>query len=327
MEAVNKKDEEIDRLKEELAKTKENYSFLRAALENLPNPIFIKDEDANFVFFNKKYEEFFGMEREKYIGRSVYSLEYLSEEDRERYQKEDLSLIESSSIISYEVDFEAADGNIHPSFYWSKGILDEVSGRRGLIGEIVDISKERDLQDSLNKSLNDLKEFNLKLEHYAETDPGTGIFNRNYLNRMMANGFENKVSTLTPTCIMMFDLDRMKFINDTFGHVKGDEVLKQFADIIQSESREHDVPVRYGGDEFLLIVHNAHLEQGKEIAERIRKRCEKEIILPDGSSATTSIGVSRITDENSLEKIVSKLDTYLYEAKKGGSNKVVSEEE
>lgn len=327
MSEVKELEEEIVSLKEELEELKNKYNFFIAALENLPNPIFIKDEDANFVFFNQKYADFFGMERSKYLGKNVYALDYLKEEDRERYQIEDLGLIQTSSILSYEVDFNGADGGIHPSFYWSKGIYDEKSNQRGLIGEIVDISKERNLQDSLNQSLEELKDANIKLEQLAEIDPGTGIFNRHYLNKMMETGFTTTTNELTPTCMLLLDLDHLKYINDTFGHVKGDEVLQKFADIIRSESRDNDVPVRYGGDEFLLIVNNASLETGKAIAERIRSRCENENILPDGTSATTCIGVASIKEEHSIESIISKLDEYLYDAKTQGSNRVVAEDD
>ncbi|MBR2067600.1 MAG: GGDEF domain-containing protein [Solobacterium sp.] len=319
-------EQQLQDCKKELEDLKKKYNFFYAALENLPNPIFIKNEDAKFVFFNKRYADFFGMERAKYLGKDVYALDYLSIEDRARYQMEDLRLIESSSILSYEVDFDAADGEIHPSFYWSKGIIDPFSNQKWLIGEIVDISKEKDLQKSLNSSLNDLKEINLKLEHMAEVDPATGIYNRLYLNKLIEHGYGKQVKRLTPTCMLLLDLDHFKSVNDTFGHLIGDEMLIRFANILRTISRENDVPIRYGGDEFLLILNDVNLELGKEIAERIRSTCESEIALPDGSPLTTSIGVAEIHDNEDIESIISRLDIRLYAAKNRGCNCVVAEE-
>ena len=134
------KTKEIERLKKELAKKEDQLRFFITALDNLPNAVFIKNEKAEFVFFNRKYEEIFGMDRNVFVGKRVLDLEYLPEEDRERYQKEDINLIETSSILTYEVDFMFSDNKIHPSLYWSRGFRkeDEV---KGLIGEIVDITK------------------------------------------------------------------------------------------------------------------------------------------------------------------------------------------
>ena len=316
-------EQEVKALKEEVDKLKKENAFLTCALENLPNPIFMKDEDAKFILFNKPYSEFFGMEKERYIGKTVLSLEYLPMESRERYQEEDLGLINSSSVLSYEVDFEAADGHIHPSFYWSKGIYEPIYDQKGLIGEIVDISKERSLQESLNVSLAQLKETNEKLEHIAEIDAGTGVYNRLLLNKIVEEGARNKF--LIPSCMLLLDVDHLKEVNDTFGHLTGDDVLKKFADILKTECREDDLPIRYGGDEFLLIINNATLDDGASVAERIRSRCENEIKLPNGTPLTTSIGVAKIEENtDDIEKMINKLDENLYEAKEAGHNKVVA---
>ena len=79
-----------EQLRAELERLQARYDFLLAAVDNLPNPIFMKDEDARFFFFNKAYSEFFNMKRSEYIGKSVLDLDYLPPEDRERYQSEDL---------------------------------------------------------------------------------------------------------------------------------------------------------------------------------------------------------------------------------------------
>ena len=306
---------ELEITKAALESLKSDYNFLIAMIENLPNPIFVKDEDAKFIFFNKKYSEFFGMDRDKYLGKSVLDLEYLSQESRERYQKEDLELIQTAQVLSYEADYHGGDGELHPSLYWSSGIYDTTTGRRGLVGEIVDISNERQLREELNNSLEELHIANEKLEKIAEIDPGTGVFNRLLLNRLMSDLAQGRNNTLKPTCALLLDLDHFKEVNDTYGHVAGDEILKQFGELLQSESREHDVPIRYGGDEFILLINNVDLDEGVQIAERIRQRCKNEILAPDGTPLTCSIGVAMIDENESQEKIINKLDARLYTAK------------
>ena len=125
----------------ELRDTQARLSFLRAALNRLPNPIFLKDAEARFLFFNDQYARAFGMRRADYIGKTVLDLDYLPEGDRERFQSEDVDLIHREAELSYESDFVFSDDLSHYALYWSTGVHDKKTGRRGLIGEIVDISK------------------------------------------------------------------------------------------------------------------------------------------------------------------------------------------
>ena len=314
----------IEELEAKLAAAEERLSFVMTAIDNLPNPIFIKDDDLRLFHFNKAYSEFFGMTPEEYFGKTVLDLEYIPMEDRIRYNNEDTRLVQNAAIKNYDVDFLCADGKLHPSFYWSRGIYDEKSGRRGIIGEIVDISKERNLQTDLSRTLDDLQFANSKLEKAMEIDAGTGIFNRFLLNKVIGELAERKTRDVRMTCALLADLDHFKRVNDDFGHLKGDEVLMQFANIIKSECRTDDMPIRYGGDEFLLILTKASEEIGFAVAERIRSRCESEIILPDGSPLTVSIGITRVGDSQDLESVITRLDHALYEAKQEGRNRVVN---
>ena len=125
----------------ELQDTQARLSFLRAALNRLPNPIFLKDGEARFLFFNDQYAKVFGMRRSDYIGKTVLDLEYLPRDDRERFQKEDEELIRKESELSYESEFLFSDDASHLALYWSTGVHDKKTDRRGLIGEIVDITR------------------------------------------------------------------------------------------------------------------------------------------------------------------------------------------
>ncbi|MBR5970380.1 MAG: EAL domain-containing protein [Lachnospiraceae bacterium] len=127
----------------ELQETQARLSFLRAALNRLPNPIFLKDAEARFLFFNDQYAKAFGMRRADYIGKTVLDLEYLPKDDRERFQKEDEELIRKESELSYESEFLFSDDTSHLALYWSTGVHDKKTDRRGLIGEIVDISRHK----------------------------------------------------------------------------------------------------------------------------------------------------------------------------------------
>ena len=313
----------IRELEEALAALQKKYSFVMTALDNLPNPIFIKDDELRFFFFNKAYSKFFGMEPEKYFGTTVLDLDYLPMEDRVKFNEEDARLMRQNAIKNYTQDFMGSDGVVHPSFYWSRGVLDETTGAQGIIGEIVDITDERNLQLNLAQTLIKLQDANEKLEKTMEIDAGTGIYNRVLLNRLIGELALRKTVEYRTTCALLCDLDHFKRVNDSFGHLMGDTVLSQFAEIIKSECRSDDMPIRYGGDEFLLLLHKATGEIGVAVAERIRERCESEIILPDGSPITVSIGVAIVGDSQNLEGVISRLDNALYKAKEQGRNCVV----
>ncbi|MBR4736743.1 MAG: diguanylate cyclase [Rhodocyclaceae bacterium] len=317
--------QELRALREELAQVQSRYDFIMRALEHLPNPIFIKDADARFTYFNTCYAEAFGMERERYLGKSVLDLDYLPHAARERYQEEDLGLIQSASVVTYEVDFKFADGRLHPSLYWSKGFHDEDGNPSGLIGEIVDISRERNLQDSLGSTMEKLRESNLQLQRLSEIDTHTGVHNRRFLNKRAKEFDESHSEEVHISCGLMCDLDHFKRVNDRYGHLKGDEILARFASILQNECRESDLPVRYGGEEFLLLLGRVNLQGGVRVAERIRRRCEQEILLPDSEPVTVSIGVSEIDKDQSLEHNIATLDRRMYLAKKNGRNCVIAE--
>ena len=318
-------EQEMQQLRDELRELRERHDFLLSAVDNLPNPIFMKDEDARFFFFNKAYSDFFDMKREDYLGITVLDLDYLPMEERQRFQREDLRGIAEKRVISYDASFSTSDGVERPSFYWSSGFHDEVSGRKGLVGEIVDISKERALQKSLDKSLGELKRANEALKTLAETDHASGLYNRSVLWDKGKELIEKASNYDAQACMIMIDLDFFKQVNDEFGHLQGDDLLLRFAKLLKSECRTTDIPIRYGGDEFLLILNNIGLDDSMLIAERIRTRVEKELILPDGNNITASIGVIEIDQNQDFEKNLSRLDHLLYQAKEAGRNRIVSE--
>ena len=310
-------------LREENKELRDRYDFLLSAVDHLPNPIFMKDEHARFFFFNKAYSEFFEMKVEDYIGTTVLDLDYLPLKDRERFQVEDLRRIADKTVISYDTVFTTNDGIDHPSFYWSCGFKDDVSGREGLCGEIVDISKERALQTSLDESLGKLQNANEMLKVMAETDHASGLYNRGVLWDKGKAMIERTVDMNPATCMIMIDLDNFKDVNDEFGHLKGDEALAKFANILKNECRSTDLPVRYGGDEFLVVIYNIGLSECVKVAERIRRRCQEELIMPNGKGITASIGIIEIDENEDFENNLKRLDDQLYKAKALGRNRVV----
>jgi len=124
------------------------------------------------------------------------------------------------------------------------------------------------------------------------------------------------------SCIMA-DIDNFKSINDSYGHLVGDQVLKAISHRIRNTVRAYDILGRYGGEEFLIIMPDTSMEDARELTERIRTRVKEAPV--NNATITLSLGVVSIQeDDRSLDDIIRRADQNLYKAKKGGKDRVVS---
>ncbi|MEJ2042794.1 MAG: diguanylate cyclase [Reinekea sp.] len=160
----------------------------------------------------------------------------------------------------------------------------------------------------------------------AMIDPLTGLNNRSAmaitLNREMERSRRNEGQDLS---IVMIDIDYFKEINDRYGHLGGDDILRQVAHIIQSSIRGSDACFRFGGEEFLICVTNSNPPLARMVAERIRMTITENIQLPDKEkTVTASCGIAHYASESDWPELVSRADAALYAAKKQGRNRVVS---
>lgn len=155
------------------------------------------------------------------------------------------------------------------------------------------------------------------------TDPLTNTFNRNYLEEI------EHVLNLEKYSVAILDLDKFKIINDTYGHKTGDYILSHVSTIFKDSIRESDILVRYGGEEFLLLINKRDktaTETKINICERIRNNVAKENFSYDGNDikVTVSIGVHKHPSlEKNLQEAIKIADKMLYEAKSSGRNKIV----
>ncbi len=181
-------------------------------------------------------------------------------------------------------------------------------------------------------TVNKAKEYMKVLEN-ATLDALTGLNNRHMFHQRLFETVSNSKRQKTDLCCIMTDIDFFKSVNDTYGHAVGDLVLKTVAKTIKKELREYDIPSRYGGEEFAILLPNTPLEEAAKVAERLRKKIEKKkISLEDYSfdkkeiSVTISIGVAKY-DEKTMknpEDLYKNADKGLYSAKESGRNKVVT---
>ena len=151
-------------------------------------------------------------------------------------------------------------------------------------------------------------------------DPLTEVNNRAYLNII-----KTKIKKISgPATILMIDIDNFKEINDTFGHVVGDKVLKKLAQTLRKNVKITDEVIRYGGEEFLIIAYRCDLEEGKILAERLRRKIEniKFNKRDPKFKITVSIGLSIYEPQEDLLTAIEKADKAMYKAKQRGKNRV-----
>jgi diguanylate cyclase (GGDEF)-like protein len=158
----------------------------------------------------------------------------------------------------------------------------------------------------------------------ARIDELTQLYNRRHLHREAPGILRQAARTGKPLSAIMFDLDRFKRINDTWGHNFGDKVLAQCAAIIKRAARPDDLAVRLGGEEFLLLCPNDPLDQAVETAENIRLEIASTDMTVRGNSlfVTISGGVAQYVVGEGMQEFLGRADQALYQAKNDGRNRI-----
>lgn len=166
----------------------------------------------------------------------------------------------------------------------------------------------------------------LILYRQATRDPLTGLSNRRQAMGQMKNDIKYAKEHHTPVCALLFDLDKFKSFNDTYGHAAGDMVLKAFSVILRKHAKnKRNLVCRYGGEEFLVVLPGADLQAGSRVAEAIRLSChDTKIRTPKGSKIgfTTSAGVACYQEGENIEQLLQRADRVLYAAKDHGRDQI-----
>ncbi len=164
-----------------------------------------------------------------------------------------------------------------------------------------------------------------KLEEMATTDKLTGAANRQVFDMLFNQCVKQAKRRDMPLSTIMFDIDRFKRVNDTYGHATGDLILKAVTRTAKIHIRDSDTLCRWGGEEFLILLTDCNLEQAETVAEKIRRNIETDrSVVHSGQSIsiTASFGVTQLRDEDTLSDIIIRADGALYAAKDNGRNRI-----
>lgn len=212
---------------------------------------------------------------------------------------------------------------------------------RRMIGAHRDIDAEKLLQQKHERDKQDLQqlvemrtqELNLinsqlqkkivEAEQLATTDLLTSLSNRRGFEKKLKSESARAKRFREPLSLIVFDLDKFKPVNDVYGHASGDLVLNKVAQVLRSNLREIDIPVRWGGDEFLILLTNTSLLQASKLAEKLRQLIGEQ---PDikGFSVTASFGVAQLDYDEDPMRLTIRADQALYQSKEAGRNRVTA---
>lgn len=194
--------------------------------------------------------------------------------------------------------------------------------RSGLIESHKQLTKKN---EELEMTQRELESALNQLGQLAVTDELTGLFNRRQFTATLNKQIENAKKAARPFGLLLIDIDHFKKINDTYGHLAGDEILKKFSEVSKLCLRDSDFMARYGGEEFVVLLPNVTMEILMECSERIRS-CVNTISLDNtdkGKTITVSIGATHYHLSEPSEEVMARADAALYLAKEQGRNRVV----
>lgn len=169
-----------------------------------------------------------------------------------------------------------------------------------------------------------LKDRQEELERISSTDSLTGLATRGVLFRRLADELGRAVRRTLPVSVIMLDVDHFKTINDTEGHLAGDEVLRRLGSRLKDALRAEDLGARYGGEEFAIVLPDTGLDAAIGTGERLRQVLSEP--CAEGKRVTVSLGIAQWTASETVDELLARADAALYKAKRNGRNQVVAAE-
>ncbi len=272
-------------------------------------------EDGKLSYTNAKFTEIFGYSDEE--SRALGLLDLVIESDRPLVaEKIRMRLSGEADQVAYAFRGLRKDGKVVD--IESYGSVMHTSGKLLLVSLIMDITE----RTRAEREVQTLQEM---LREQSTHDALTGLYNRRYLDETLGRELISAERHGHPVSVIMGDLDHFKTVNDRYGHLAGDEVLRVFGDLMKQHARGSDIYCRYGGEEFLLVLPQMAEDDAVERAEQLRSAMAAAPVLFGASPimVTASFGVATFPrDGRTGDELIAAADSALYAAKAAGRNRV-----
>ena len=318
----------VNKLKSKILESERARLSLEHIMEGMGDGVVVITRDYMVFQANSAAAASLGVEKTEIVGRPCYEVLHRRQTPCEgphiTCPLERIFERGESSVKVLHTHFDS-EGNEHHVEITASAVKDSRGETFAMVESWRDIMDNK-TDDELVKLVKRLNEVQTHLRHMAVTDELTGLRNRRYIVERLEEEFQRSRRTGRPLGLIMLDIDHFKQINDAYGHIFGDVVLRVIASRIKSSLRKHDLVGRVGGEEFLVVCPESSLEDTVVVAERIRNIINGEEI-GDGVyhvRIALSAGVTMLTaGDDSADKVFSRADTALYKAKEEGRNRVV----
>lgn len=282
-----------------------NMIKLSSALEHSGDSIVITDKGGVIEYVNPAFELQTGFTKKEAIGK-----------------KPNIVKSDTHSIDFYhELWITVLSGNIFRGYLINKKKNGELYNEYKAIAPIIDNNGNISSFVSTGKDVTERMLLEEKLEKLAATDKLTNIPNRLKFDEVLRYSVDRAKRYKVSLSVVLFDIDFFKKVNDTYGHLCGDIVLKMIAKIGKDAIRESDLIARWGGEEFIILLPDIQDSEAYVLAERLRHSIESYIFEEVGQ-VTVSFGVTKFTENDSSESFINRADNALYLAKENGRNRV-----
>lgn len=292
------------RLNTHLQETERN---IRRLFANTTDIYYRIDAEGKVLMASPAVERVLGYRPEEVVGCDS-SIFYAEPSERQILVEQ---LAADGQVSDYHVRLVRKDGELVDASFSSHALFDDEGNYIAVEGVMRDITERVTLERLLRQ--------------LAATDELTGIFNRRTFLEHATQALRRWQRHRQPLALLIVDLDWFKLVNDRYGHLYGDEVLRRFTNSIQAELREIDLFGRLGGEEFCVVLERCGVREASEAAERFRARVEAmELTAPDGSPLRLTVSIGATASQPSdrrIEELLSRADRALYAAKHGGRNR------
>lgn len=293
------------------------YIEINQIFKTVAGGILLVDNHCNLLRCNDSFLKMAGMSREKAHDQKCYEIFHSCLCNTEQCPLQRIK--KGEKRIESEIEKENPDGTTAYYSIISTPFKGPIGDLIGVVEHITDITERVKAEKALAESEHRYKELSL-------VDELTKLFNKRYFNTQLQLEVERANRHGQPLSLMLMDIDNFKHHNDTYGHADGDRVLARLGQVVAESLRVNDVPCRYGGEEFTIILPETSGEKATVVAERIRTRFAGEIFQPtpqDTVRKTISIGVTQYRAGESGQSLLERADQNMYEAKQSGKNRYV----
>ncbi|MCI0505443.1 MAG: GGDEF domain-containing protein [Gammaproteobacteria bacterium] len=302
-------------------------------LQSIDVGLIVLDGDYHVQVWNSFMANHSGVPAKDIIGKKLFEIFADISEEWFKRKAESVVLLNCRSFTTWEqrpylIKFKNYRPITGPAEFMYQNVtfipLTSVDGTVNHIGIII-----YDVTDSAING-GELEKANSTLQELSRTDHLTKLHNRGYWEARLQEEFLRSKRTGQPCSLILFDIDYFKNVNDAYGHQAGDEVIRLTADQVRKKVRATDIPGRYGGEEFGIILIDTSADSARYLAERLRKAIETMSIEYEGCEicCTISLGVAELSDRiEDYRDWLACADQALYRAKKSGRNRVVAHED